>query len=175
MSKPAGKLKPRRTAAVISEALAPGHASGPARKNVTSMNVASLVISIFALLVAVWTAHEGRQTRLDTKRIQLRSEALNVLQEIRSVVNIFNCYALVNGVDTTGKDELMRFLADQEHRVRDGLSAVNQYSSDELNIYEKSLNSVKGQFQNLFNEKLVLFRNSMDQQLREKADSVCRL
>jgi hypothetical protein len=137
--------------------------------------IGTIALSLLALIVAIWAANETRQTRLDTRRIQLRGEALAFLQETRAVVNTFNCYALVKGTDLKGKDEFMHFLAEEERLIRDGLSNIVEFSIDGLSTYEKSINSVRGRVQNTFNEQLVLIRNSWDKELRDKADSVCKI
>lgn len=177
MPKPKHSVKPttRPMAAAVPQPPPSAPPNPVPPKKFDIIKIASLVISFVALGVAVWAANETRETRLDTKRIQLRAEGLAFLQETRSVVNTFNCYALVKGADLKGKDDFMRFLADQEHLIRDGLSNISEFSPGALAIYEKSLNAIKGQVQSTFNENLVLIRNSWDKELREKADSVCKL
>lgn len=135
----------------------------------------SLVISIIALLVAAWAANETREARLDSKRMQLRGDTLAYIQEVRSVVNTFNCYGLVKGAKMEGKDDFMRFLEDHEISMREGISQLDNFGASALAIYKKNLNAVKGQSQNKINTILVEIRNSWDRDLREKADSVCKL
>ena len=135
----------------------------------------SLAVSAVALIVAVWAANETRETRLDSKRAQLRAEALEVLVDTRSAVNTFNCYALVKGAELKGKEAFMQFLTNEERQIRDGIVLIGSFPSSALATYEKSLNEVKGAVRGEINEKLMLIRASWDKDLREKADSVCKL
>jgi hypothetical protein len=135
----------------------------------------TLLVSILALLAAAWAANETRETRLDTRRMLLRSEAQAILIESRSTLHTFNCYGLVKGAEFKGKDEAMKFIEEQENQVRQGLIGMWDYSSSALTAYEKSLNTIKGDIQNTFYEKMIIVRNSWDKDLREKVDSVCKL
>ncbi len=141
----------------------------------SNWNHVAIAISVIALVIAFWAAHETRETRLDSRRSQLRGEALAFLQEAQSTINTFNCYALVKGVTLNGKEELKAFLADKDRFIRNGLSELAEFSPEALGIYEKHLNDVKGRLQNGLNADLMVIRNSWDKELREKADSVCKL
>ncbi len=139
------------------------------------IQVWTILLAVLALFVSIWAANEARQTRLDTRRIQLRSEAMALLQETRSSINTFNCYALVKGAELQGKEKFMEFFAEQEKLIRDGFSQIAEFSPDDLAVYEKELNQLRGKLPNRINEVLVLARNNWDQALREKADSVCKI
>ena len=134
----------------------------------------SLILSVFALVIAGWAAYESHEARLDSKRSQLRNEALEIIADIRSATNTFNCYALVKGVDLSGKEDFQHFLADKEHQIRKGIGEIATFSSSALAIYEESLNDVKGKARTELNEKLTLIRASWDKSLRDQADSVCK-
>lgn len=69
----------------------------------------------------------------------------------------------------------MEFFAEQEKLIRDGFSQIAEFSPDDLAVYEKELNQLRGKLPNRINEVLVLARNNWDQALREKADSVCKI
>lgn len=133
-----------------------------------------LIISLIALAVSSWAANETRQTRLDTKRAQLRTETMEFIQENRTVANTFNCYALVKGAELQGKDDFMDFLAEQENLIRGDLAEIGEFSSGDLTTYEKRINELRGKARSRFNEKLIVIRNSWDKDLRDKADSVCK-
>jgi hypothetical protein len=135
----------------------------------------TLVIAMLALVIAIWAANETRQTRLDTRRAQLRGEALAFIQEARANFNLFNCYAMVVGVDPVGKKEVKMSLDSGEDKIRADLAKMADFSDAGLTAFEGYLNQVRGRVQNNITENLVKVRGTWDKDLREKADSVCKV
>jgi len=134
----------------------------------------SLCVSIVALCVAFWAASETREARLDTKRAQMRSEALENISEVRSSLSLFNCYGSVAGTEMKGKLELQKFLEGKEFEIRKSLAELSNFSRDALAIYENDMNQVKGRVKADVDEKVTEIRAKWPVELREKADAVCK-
>lgn len=146
-----------------------------AKKELDVAKIGAVAASIIALIVSFWAASETRQTRLDTKRMQLRGEVSAFLQETHLAINSFNCYAMVKGADVKGKGDFMQLFSAKEASIRDGLADIADASPNELIVFEKTLNAVRGQLQNIMYENMTIARNSWDKELRDKVDSVCKV
>ena len=150
------------------------HQSVHRRKVPDAWQIAAVVIALLAAAFAGWSSYEAREARLDVKRAQLRSEALEFLADLRTVRNMVECYSFASGVLIPDKETRLASLAESVTRIRQAISEVPRRNAVELELTEVALNRAKGQPLRDLQEKLPKFRAQMSKEVLERIDALCK-